>query len=171
MLTTLLLGAALAAEPAEPVADASPPARSSFKEPGVRIFLGLGTATSSGGTSEAGELGFHWLRQGDRIGAEYGLSLSAYRIGDVTLPVFNFDGGVRWRPNPSWRVQPVVSGGVGVSFLLVLPVPSVHLALGATVRLGQELRLDATLRARQLLDLYADTDGVTVATLEVGVGF
>ena len=150
--------------PAEP-AEAAP-----AREAGMRIFLGGGNATSSGGTSEAAELGFHLTRMGDRVGGEYGLSLSAYQIGQAAVPVFNFDGGIRWRPSSSWRVQPYLGGGVGVSFLIIVPVPSITAALGVMVPLG-ELNLDLTLRARQLLDIYTQSSGVSVATLEFGVGF
>lgn len=159
-----LLTSVLAAETIEEPATPMPPTS------GMRIFLGGGQATSQGGMSPAAEMGFHITKMGRRVGGEYGLSLSAYELDQVTLPVFNLDGGLRWRPSPDWRVQPYVAGGVGVSFLVFIPVPSVSLALGGALQLG-ELSLDLTLRARQLLDIYGQTDGVLVNTLEVGVGF
>ncbi len=163
MMLPLLLSMAMADEPATP---APAPA----KEAGMRLFLGGGQASSSGGTSQAAELGFHLTRMGRRVGGEYGVSLSAYQLNQVTLPVFNLDGGVRWRPDPDWRVQPTLGAGLGVSFLLIIPVPSLQLSLGAVLDLG-ELQLDATLRARQLLDIYGQSNGVIVNTLEIGVGF
>ena len=155
---TLLICAALASE------------GSTEKEAGMRIFLAGGTAQSSGGSSQAAELGFHLTRMGERVGGEYGLSLSTYQVNNTTFPVFNFDGGLRWRPSPDWKVQPYLAGGVGVSFLLILPIPSLTLGLGAALELG-ELTLDVTLRARQLVDIYGQTEGVSVGTLELGVGF
>lgn len=163
MMLPLLLSMAMADE-------APTPAPAPAKEAGMRLFLGGGQASSSGGTSQAAELGFHLTRMGHRVGGEYGVSLSAYQLNQVTLPVFNLDGGVRWRPNPDWRVQPTLGAGLGVSFLLIIPVPSLQLSLGAVLDLG-ELQLDATLRARQLLDIYGQSNGVIVNTLEIGVGF
>jgi hypothetical protein len=163
---TILLAAALASEAPPPPEPAAPPA----KEAGMRIFLGGGSATSSGGTSEAAELGFHLTRMGQRVGGEYGVSLSAYQVGTTALPVFNFDGGLKWRPSPDWKVQPTLGAGVGVSFLIIVPFPSITASLGAVVPLG-ELNLDVTLRARQVLDLYTQSSGVAVGTLEFGVGF
>lgn len=163
LLTTL----ALASETSDTAPES---AYEPVRDNGMRLFLGAGQATSTGGVSGAVELGFHLTRMRRRIGGEYGVSLSAYQVGQTTLPVFNLDGGLRWRPSPDWRVQPYVAGGLGVSFLIILPFPTVYLATGAVLQVG-EVDLDASLRARQILDIYGQSSGVTVTTLEIGVGF
>ncbi len=116
-------------------------------------------------------MGFHWIRQGQFVGAEYGLSLSAYRSNGITLPMFNFDAGIRLRPSHQWRVQPYGTAGLGVSFLLIVPLPSVNVGVGVQVPLGPELALEGALRVRQLLDIYTETQGVTVGTFEMGLVF
>ena len=43
--------------------------------------------------------------------------------------------------------------------------------VGGLAQLGNYLTLDDTLRARQMFDIHAETYGISVDTLEVGLGF
>lgn len=161
----LLTALALAAEPpADPPTNTEP-------QHGMRIFLGGGSAVSSGGGARGtAELGVQRIERTKRLSGAWGLSLQTFDVDGRPLPILDLDAMLRLRPAQDWTVRPFVSGGVGLSVLLILPMPCLTLGLGAELNLG-DLNLDLVLQARQIADIYVTQDSVTTTTLQVGVGF
>ncbi len=163
----LLTALALAAEPPS---DPSPPA-SAEPQHGMRIFIGGGSAVSSdGGTRGTAELGVQRIERTKRLSGAWGLSLQTFDVDGRPLPILDLDAMLRLRPAQDWTVRPFISGGVGLSVLLILPMPCLTLGLGTELNLG-DLNLDLVLQARQIADIYVTQDSVTTTTLQVGVGF
>ena len=97
-------------------------------------------------------------------------SLQTFDVDGRPLPILDLDAMLRLRPDQDWTLRPFVSGGVGLSILLILPMPCITLGLGAELNLG-DLNLDLVLQARQIADIYITQDSITTTTLQVGVGF
>ena len=163
----MLLALVTAALAQDPASDEPEPVDESH----VRLYLGGGSAQTQGSVGQAAELGAHWVRMGGLVGSELGGGLSFYRAGNVSLPVLNLDAAGRIQPRADWTLEPYATAGLGVSVLIIIPFPSVSVGLGLELDLGVEVKLDATLRGRWIADPYGQSEGVTVQTLELGLGF
>ena len=162
MLFTLCLSLAAFAE--EPVADT--------RSRGMRLYLSGGDAVVGGSHSGFGSLGVQSVQQGTIVGGAFGGELSAFQPSGSqgVLPVLNLDASLRLTPWPDAKVMPYLTGGLGLSVLIIIPFPDVTLSLGAELPLG-ELRLYAELHQRAILPLYPGTEQVNVSSLRLGVGF
>lgn len=168
LLTTALLGLALAQETTPPPATPPP-----TKERGMRIYVAGGQAAIPGqGSRGAAAIGAGTMTRGTTVSGAFGGEFAAVDTGSgLYLPVLNLDAAVRWSPLHQAPLRPYASAGVGVTMVLIVPFPDLTLGLGLELPVGEELLLDAELHARQILPLWPNSEPVTVTTLRLGVGF
>lgn len=170
MLTMFLMS--LSAHAVEPPPPSTPPAPEVERDLGMRLYISGGDAVVGTSHGAFASLGAQVVQQGGIIGGALGAELSAFQPSgsEGVLPVINLDASLRLTPWPDGRVVPYVSGGLGVSVLIIIPFPDLTLSLGAELPLG-ELRLYAELHGRSILPLYPGTEQVNVSSLRLGVGF
>ena len=139
---------------------------------GMRLYASGGDAVVGGSHSGFASLGVQSVQQGTVVGGAFGGELSAFQPSGSqgVLPVLNLDASIRLTPWPDAKVMPYLTGGLGLSVLIIIPFPDVTLSLGAEVPIG-ELRLYAELHQRAILALYPGTEQVNVSSLRLGVGF
>lgn len=149
------------------------PAQAAGGGPAGRIYAGgIGgrVGNDSGG---GGVMGFE--SHSERTVAAttfWGLEGVGIKVGDTgTLPVLGGNFGLRYVFAADSSVRPFVKGNVGLSFLVVVPVPSLALSAGIDIPLGDVLHLDVTLSGREYLNIFDSTKSITAGTFEVGVGF
>lgn len=154
----------LAALAEEPTADA--------RSRGMRLYLSGGDAVVGGSHSGFASMGVQSVQQGTIVGGAFGAELSVFQPAgyQVVLPVVNLDGSLRITPWPDAKVMPYLTGGLGISFLLIVPFADVTLSVGAELPIG-ELRLYAELHQRAILPHISGQDPVNVSSLRLGVGF
>lgn len=174
---SLCLGAGAQEAPAdteqtEQTEQIAPPEDAPGRRRGMRLYLGGGTGqTSDGSTTGTAEMGFQTIRIDRQFGGAYGVALQTFEgPNGGPIPVLNLDAGLRWRMLPNSRVHPWLGGGLGLSVLLILPMPCATLATGVDVELGPVV-LDTAIQLRTIADIYITQGSITTATWQVGVGF
>jgi len=142
--------------------------------PGARVYLGGVTMTpDSGSPGSGGVIGFQsFLGKGGVLNSFWGVEILGVKVNDSSfLPFLTGDFGLRLMPWPEGFLRPYLKGGVGVTFILILPVPSLTLSLGLGIPIGRELVIDVALTARRAFNLFNVNNSLTLGVLEVGVGF
>ncbi len=154
-----------AAAPAEPA--------HVFTMPRARLYLGGAGAASGEQTGQAGVIGFQWFNPlGPNTASYFGLEVLGAKVGtNGILPVFTGDFGLRWAPFPEAFLRPYLRGSVGLSLLVILPVPSLSLGVGVAVPVANTFALDVSLGYRHAFNLFDATQPLRLATLDLGVGF
>jgi len=142
--------------------------------PGARLYLGgVSSKLDAGGMGSGGVIGFQsFLGKGGALNSFWGVEILGVKVTESAfLPVLTGDFGLRLMPWPEGVLRPSLKGGVGISFLLILPVPSVTLSLGLGLPLGQEWVIDVAITVRRAFNLFDVNNSLTLGVLEVGVGF
>lgn len=167
------LALALGLVPGLALAQETPPETPApVQTPGARLYLGAAATSNNSDTGSAIVLGYQgfWGR-GRSVSGMWGLELLGVKLGNGYFPVFTGDLGLRFMPWPTGFLRPYVKGGVGLSLLIILPVPSVHFSLGLGIPLGPELVFDVSLSGRRAFNLFDVNNSINVATFELGLGF
>jgi hypothetical protein len=140
--------------------------------PHARLYLGPSTARQGGAQFGAGGVvGYQWFNEISPATASFfGLEILGWQVGTGVLPIFTGDFGLRWAPWPYAFLRPYATLNLGLSLLVILPVPSLALGLGLALPLGP-VTFDAAFRVRGALNLFDTAQSVTIASIELGVGF
>lgn len=142
---------------------------------GGRIYLGgfgVGQNGEHGGGGLIGYQGFWGGGKGRTVQGFWDVELMTYRLGaNAAWPVLTVDGGMRWTPFPKLPVQPFLKANVGLSLLVIVPVPSIGLGIGASVPLGDEFAVDLTLGGRKALNYLDVNRSLDIGSMEVGLRF
>jgi hypothetical protein len=140
--------------------------------PHARLYLGP-SAGQQGGSQigTGGVVGFQGFNEITPSTASFwGLEILGWKVGSGVLPIFTGDFGLRWAPWPYAFLRPYATLNLGVSLLIILPVPSLALGAGLALPLGG-LTFDAGFRIRGALNLFDTSASVSIASVELGVGF
>lgn len=136
--------------------------------PSGRLFLG--GAAAQGQTQGTGAvLGYQSAGGAEVTQGYWGLSILGAQMGQGFIPFLSVDGGFRWTPWPRGFLRPYATIGIGATFLLILPVPGVHAAVGIGVPVADAVVFDLTLGARKLFNPFDVNNSPTIATLELGL--
>lgn len=143
------------------------------KMPHLRLHLGgAGVRQASSGTGGAIILGVQGYSDVQPFLSWYwGAELIGAQLGPIVLPVTNGDIGVRWTPFPDWIIRPYLRGNMGLSFLFILPVPSLGLGLGIALPLFNVVFLDAVVGVRRAFAFWDANQSVDIQLVELSLGF
>lgn len=139
---------------------------------GGRLYLGGGSLKAQGQpAAEGGVFGYQSFTPRGRYTATFwGLEITGGRAGQAFVPFLTGDLGLRLAAFPNSPVRPWLRLNGGITMLLIIPLPSLALGLGATAFLG-EVGVDLGLTYRRAFNVFNVHEPVDLAVLELGVSF
>jgi hypothetical protein len=138
----------------------------------ARLYVGpsAGAQALNGGTGAV--IGFQGFNEfSPNTASFWGIEVLAWKIGNGALPIFTGDFGLRWAPFPTAWLRPFLTANLGLSLLVIIPVPSFALGVGLAIPLGGSITLDAAFRARYALNYLNTAESVSIGSVEIGLGF
>ncbi|MDQ3264878.1 MAG: hypothetical protein M3Y59_14615 [Myxococcota bacterium] len=163
----LLLALLLTQTP--PAEEAKPPRGMSR----ARLYLGPAAGQQGGAqVGQGGVLGFQGFTElSPSTSSFWGVEILGVQVGSGALPIFTGDLGLRYAPWPHAFLRPYGLVNLGISFLIIIPVPSLSAGVGVALPIGDVLSLDLGLRVRHALNIFNLSDSVNIAAVELGLGF
>ncbi|HYV44019.1 MAG TPA: hypothetical protein VFA20_04115 [Myxococcaceae bacterium] len=162
-----------APNPVSPQAPQGPPQSMPGKMPHVRFYAGgAGVNQASSGNGGAGLLGIQWY--GDLfpiIQWYWGVELDGVGVGSGFLALVDGDLGARLTPFPDWPLRPYLRANVGMSVLVILPIPSAGIAVGMILPIFNTIFLDIALGGRRAYDVFDTTKSIDFGVMELSIGF
>ncbi|HVE87158.1 MAG TPA: hypothetical protein VND93_30090 [Myxococcales bacterium] len=165
------------APPPAPAAVAPPPPPAppppQGKMPHLRLYAGgAGANQVSNGSGAAVLLGIQgysdilpWVQ------TYWGTELLGVRVGTFLFPVIDGDVGARFTPFPDWLLRPYARVNLGLSLLIILPVPSAGFALGVALPIFNTVFLDFAVGVRRAFNIFDANSTLDLGILELSVGF
>src|SRR3954470_23222163 len=150
-----------------------PPQSFPAKMPHVRFYAGAaGVNQVASGDGGAGLLGVQWYADLFPIFQWYwGVELVGVKFGTGFISVADGDVGIRFTPFPDWPLRPYLRGNVGLSLLIVLPIPSAGLAAGLMLPIFNTLFIDIAIGGRRVYNVFDTNQTVDLGLLELSFGF
>jgi len=141
--------------------------------PHIRFYTGAAAANQeAAGSGDAVLLGIHMYSDVLPILQSYwGTELLGVRVGTQVLPLIDGDLGLRVTPFPDWLLRPYARANVGLSLLLVLPVPSAGAAVGLMMPLFNTIFFEVAVGIRRVFNYFDFQQSVDLVVLELSVGF
>jgi hypothetical protein len=140
--------------------------------PAARLYLGAASASKENGSGQGGLLGYQsFTVRGPHAASYWGAELLGVKVGDGAFPILTGDAGLRYVFLPDSFLRPYLRVNLGLSLVIILPVPSVGGAVGLDIPIGSELHADVTFGVRRVLNLFSLKDSLTLGVVELGVGF
>lgn len=139
----------------------------------VRFYAGgAGVNQWATGNGGAGMLGVQWYNDLFPIIQWYsGVELIGVGVGTGFLGVVDFDLGARLTPFPDWLLRPYLRANLGLSVVVIVPVPSVGLALGMTLPIFNTIFLDFALGVRRVYYVFDTSKSLDLQLMELSIGF
>jgi len=138
----------------------------------MRMYFAGGTASSSAASRGVVEFGVHSGRLEGQVAKGWALSMSAFETsGDVNLPLLNAEAFGQYRVWSDGSVSVAFAGGVGVSVLLIVPFPALHISAAIELPIADGFAVDMGFHTRALFDPYTQSEGAVSSTVQLGVSF
>jgi hypothetical protein len=150
-----------------------PPQNFPGKMPHLRFYAGgAGVNQVSSGSGGAGILGIQfygdilpflqWYWGGELVGVSVGSGFLAIADGDL---------GGRFTPFPDWPLRPYVRANLGLSLLVILPIPSAGLAVGMILPIFNTVFLDVAVGGRRVYNVFNTSQSLDLGLFEMSIGF
>jgi hypothetical protein len=92
-------------------------------------------------------------------------------VGSGFLGVVDGDLGARLTPFPDWLLRPYLRANIGLSLVVIVPVPSVGLALGMTLPIFNTIFLDFAMGVRRVYYVFDTSKSLDLQLMELSIGF
>lgn len=139
---------------------------------GARLYLGgaggrMGDSDSGGGAV----IGYQWITgRGRHTATWFGLEVLGVQAGPGFVPLLTGDFGLKLVAFPQSFLRPYFTANLGVTMLLILPLPSLAVGFGAAVPIGG-MQVDLGLHYRRVFNIFDASKPLDIGTLQVGLGF
>lgn len=139
----------------------------------LRLYLGgAGANQAANGAGGAALLGIQGYTDILPVIQSYwGTELAVVRVGTLTLPLLGGDIGARFTPFPDWLLRPYVRANLGLTFILIVPVPSAGLSLGLSLPIFNTIFFDLTLGTRRVFNIFNANESLELNQVELSIGF
>jgi len=141
--------------------------------PHMRLYAGgAGVNQVSSGNGGAGLLGIQWY--GDIfpiIQWYWGLELVGVGVGSGFLGLIDGDAGARLTPFPDWPLRPYLRANLGLSMVVIVPVPSAGLAVGMILPIFNTIFMDVAVGVRRVYYVFDTTKSIDLGVMELSIGF
>ena len=137
---------------------------------GGRLYVG-GAGGRMGNTPAGGGavVGYQWITgHGPHTATWLGLEVLGVQTGPGFVPLLTGDFGLKLVAFPRAFLRPYFTANLGVTMLLILPLPSLAVGVGAAVPIGA-LQVDLGLHYRRVFNIFDANNPLDIATLQVGL--
>jgi hypothetical protein len=159
--------------PVSPQAPPAPPQSMPGRMPHIRFYAGGASANEvASGSGGAGLLGLQWYNDIFPILQWYtGIELVGVALGSGFIGVVDGDLGARLTPFPDWPLRPYLRANLGLSIVVVFPVPSAGLAVGMALSIFNTLFLDIAFGVRRVYYVFDTSKSIDLGLMELSFGF
>jgi hypothetical protein len=99
------------------------------------------------------------------------MELVGVGVGTGFLTLVDGDLGLRLTPFPDWPLRPYLRANVGLSVLVILPIPSTGVGLGMILPIFNTIFLDIAIGARRVYNVFNTAQTLDLGLMELSIGF